>query len=155
MKKFSLILLMLLLSTAVLNSSQAFAARRIKSSGISGGSVPTQETSRTHQATGEAFHAIFGVNCVFQEYQDDLVGIYISSECCSSMIPVSSGQIVRQVCPNGNYSNIYYSLNCGPSFICDEIKSGTWNVECDPTLIQLSSLNTKARIRPSGYSVDN
>jgi hypothetical protein len=138
MKKIIFIVLFLL-GFIAFTITQATAGCNIVWTGYVSGSTPTQETSRTHQAIQEAFKAIFGTECSFQEYQNDLLGIYISSECCSSILLLSGGPLIKQVGPAGDYSDIRYSINC-PDQLC-YANSGVWNVECETTLIQISGFS--------------
>ena len=140
MKKI-FVILSILLSTAVLNSSQAFAACRIEWSGDYSGSMPTQETSRTQQAIHELFNAIYPSvgECSFVE-RDLSPFDYISAECCSvfNQWPGSGGGgHAYVVCPSGYYYYAWYNGNCYPGWVCESY-DGMWDVVCE-TLINLSS----------------
>jgi hypothetical protein len=118
MKKI-IVIFLIVFALTLLEITQATAGCNIVWSGYSSGSIPTNETSRTNQATYEAYHAICptcgGPICDVLEMGPCGYEYY-----CIDYKPRS-----LSVCRGGSYYFAYYV--------------GSWDVICTPTVIDLSS----------------
>jgi hypothetical protein len=142
MKK-PIFIFLLVLGLSVFNIMQASAECTIVWTGDRSGSVVTQESSRTQQATSEAFDSIFGGtptgfsdNCYYYSYYYNNPRIIYET-------------IIEKVCIDGTWSYYQYVEGRLCPFGCTTNEAGSWDVvgECTttttttilPTIIELSS----------------
>lgn len=149
MKKLFLILL-IVLPTDVLNISQAVAGCRIVWSDYQDGSVSTLETLRTQEAASQALEAIEAI--FSSSISPSWPGYYRScdSSGCSEgwyQYPSMLGPMGEdyEATTGGYWSRVYYARWCPDGGCLDA--SGSWDVVCEPTLIQLSEFKAKPNSR--------
>ena len=148
MKKIILIFLIVFGLFAV-NVTQASAGCNIVWTGYQTGSIPTNETLRTDQATHEAYQAICpscgGIACGVLNY------IYFCNGDSYGCLDFKAYRPFY-ICKDGSY-HFYYG-------------SGNWDVICETTLIKLSSFaatpksekvilqwNTESEIDNAGFNI--
>jgi hypothetical protein len=118
MKKINFIFL-IIFGLFIFNITQASAGCNIVWSGYSSGSIPTNEISRTNQATDEAYHAICPT-C-----GSPICDVPEMNPCGNELICFDYRTRSLSVCRGGSYYFAYWE--------------GSWDVICESTLIELSS----------------
>ena len=156
MKKIIFIFLIVFL-LLVIKITQASAGCNIVWTGDYSGSMPTQETSRTEQARQELFNDLYPASeyhsspwCYYQYSPDP---VYCAPEGCGvdfNVIWTTSYE--RRVCDSGEWAMIYTAYIPGSECLYPNgcvRESGSWDVVCETTLINLSAFTAT----PKGWKI--